>query len=151
MAKADWIIERELALRREPWTLNGPGRLVKVVNSGESRTEIEGYVTTGIHLLGRTAVGIRKALGLNTDHLGVGLRVYKLARFPHLDEYEYDLSAKFPGGLSYYPQSEEEAKYLEGDSRIPQWKIIKGAAIPVLPDFQELTLSDRLMYSWLLT
>jgi hypothetical protein len=148
--KANWIIEKELALRKEPWTLKGPGRLVKVVTEGEERAAASGYITTGGRLLGMTAFEIRRALGLNVDNMKRGVRVYKLARFPYLDEYEYDLTAKYPGGLSYNPQTEEKAKYLEGSERIPQWHILEGATIPVQPDFLELTFGTKFTYEWLL-
>ena len=148
--KADWIIERELALRKEPWTLVGPGRLVKVVNAGTERTAAMGYITTGQSLLGKTALAIRNALGLNAEDIDKGLRIYKLARFPYLDEYEYELTAKYPDGLSHNPQSDKAAKYLEGSDHIPQWTILAGARIPVKPDFLELALSEKFNYDWLL-
>lgn len=148
--KADWVIERELALRREPWTLKGPGRLVKVVDGSQTRESVGGYITTGIHLVGKTALQIRQALGLNTDYHGNGVRIYKLARLPHLDEYEYDLTAKFPGGLSYNPGSDNEAKYPEGSDKIPQWKVLDNQLIAVLPDSLTLHLAQRLSYDWLL-
>ena len=148
--KATWMKETEEATRREAWKLQGPLRLVKVVNAGDIRTEVRGYITTGSSLLGKTGTEIRKSLGLNTGDADKPLRIYKLRRFPFLSEYEYDLTAKYPDGLGFNPQTEEAEKYPEGSDNIHQWYLKKGVAVPVLPDYLDLKLTERFPYEWLM-
>ena len=148
--KAEWMQEMEAATRRESWKLQGPGRLVKVVNAGDIRTEVRRYITTGSSLLGKTGSEIRKSLGLNTADSDKSLRIYKLRRFPHLEEYEYDLTTKYPDGLSFNPQTEEAGKYPEGSDKVHQWYLKKGVVVPVLPEYLDLKLTERFPYIWLM-
>src|SRR5690242_6138174 len=98
----DWQREAHEAVRREMWSLRGPNQIVKVVPSGgPPGSALSGYITLGRFLLNKTPKQIEVALGLPSDYLVHGARIYRFARLPQRSEYEYELTAEFPDGLAY--------------------------------------------------
>ncbi len=145
----DWLADIRDAMRDEPWSLQGPDRLVKVVRMATminvpALSRAVGYVTQERYLLGKMPVEIERALGLPPFSLGRGCRVFRLRRLPLSWEYTYELSAAQPDGLAFDPGVawEARARYVEdqgltevpyyppGDPNIPQWKVT--VAIPLV-------------------
>jgi hypothetical protein len=66
-----------------------------------------------------------------------------------LHEYEYELTAKFPGGLAFNPVH-GDPNYPPGHHAIHQWRIRPGNQIPVDPnDILDLDPLQRFPYAWL--
>ena len=127
----DWKQEARSAVRRENWSLSGPNRIVKVVPlQMPTRSEVDGYITTGQFLVGKRPSQIEHALGLPLNSLCFGARIYRLLRLPMAHEYEYELTAQFPDGLSFNP-AHSDPSYPPGSNKIHQWKIKRGYVIPV--------------------
>jgi hypothetical protein len=144
----DWKDEVQLALRRENWTNAGPRRLIKVVKPGTVLTEARGYIMVGFSIVGLTPKEIAEAGGLPPNDYALGARIYKLARKPAESEVEYDLTAKFPGGLTYV-EGMNDPDYQPGDAALHQWRIREGFSVRVLPDPLDLTPGQRIPYTWL--
>ena len=148
----EWKQEIRAGLRRENWSLVGPNRVVKVV-SRQSATALTagGYITVGSALVGKTPGQLERMLGLPSNYLAQGARIYRFSRLPRLAEYEYDLTTHFPGGLAYNP-AHSDPRYLPGTPRAHQWKIRDGVQIPVdTKNFLDLAPGDKVPYHWLLT
>jgi hypothetical protein len=108
-----------------------------------------GYITLGKFLIGKTPEQIVAALGLKAIEFTNGARIYKFARLPQSSEYEYDLTAQFPGGLAYIPGLSDPS-YPSGSRKILQWKIRTGVQIPVdAIHFLELKPGHAFPSSWL--
>jgi hypothetical protein len=144
----DWKFEIRNALRPEPWSKDGPQRLVKVVNfrtlmNTPDHARAVGYVTQELYLFGKTPTDIERALGLPPFRLRRGCRVFELERLPLRGEYSDELTADTPGGLAFDLGDALEARYRydndksmvevpyypPGDRWIPQWNVT--AAIPL--------------------
>ena len=149
---SDWEREAHEAKRREVWSLRGPNQIVKVLPAGGTPVSaLGGYFTIGRFLLGKTPARIEIALGLRPGDLANGARIYRFARLPELSEYEYELTAAFPGGLAYVA-AHSSPDYPAGSAKIPQWRIKPGARIPVDPkNFLDLNLGEVFPYGWLVT
>lgn len=146
----DWKKEARSAVRRENWSLSGPNRIVKVVPlEMPTRSEVEGYITTGQFLVGKRPSQIERALGLPANYLCLGARIYRFLRLPLSHEYEYELTAEFPGGLAFNP-AHSDPLFPTGSSKIHQWRIKRGCPIPV-DHSTALALhpGDRFPYDWL--
>ena len=135
------------------WSLRGPTQVVKVVprpRAGASpQTEVEGYITLGKYLLGKTPQQIERALGLKSGDLANGARVYRFTRLPQITEYTYELTTHHPDGLAYNP-AHSDPRYPPGSRAIHQWRIKPGAKIPVdTVNFLDLSPTQALPYSWL--
>jgi hypothetical protein len=162
----DWKAEIRDALRKEPWSLTGAQRLVKIVRmrtmmNTPERARAVGYVTQELYLFGKTPYQIERALGLPPLSLLRGCRVFRLERLPMRSEYTDELTADKPGGLAFDPGDalEAKAKYREdetmaevpyyppGASWIPQWDVT--VSIPLIhiidlaPNFGYPRPSDR--------
>lgn len=150
--KDDWIQERRDALRAEKWTIDGPGRLVKITaltptaTGAKPRTEVGGYITIGISIVNKRPLEIAQAAGLYLKDYVNGARIYMLAQLPGPSAVEYDLTAKFPAGLAYV-EGQSSPKYLPGDATIHQWWIRDGIKIPVCKDFVDLLPTDKFTYA----
>lgn len=146
----DWQLQAREAVRRENWSLRGPNQIVKVVPGGGALAfTLGGYITVARYLLNKTPAQIETALGLKHGHLANGARVYRFMRLPQASEYEYELTAEFPDGLAYNP-AHGDASYLPGSRKIHQWRIKRGAQIPVdSVNFLELRPGQPFPYSWL--
>ena len=146
----DWQREAHEAKRREVWSLRGPNQIVKVLPAGGApASALGGYITIGRFLLNKTPTQIEIALGLQHGYLAKGARIYRFARLPELSEYEYELTAEFPGGLAYVP-AHSNPSYPPGTSKIPQWRIKPGAHIPVdSRNFLDLKPGQVFPYPWL--
>jgi hypothetical protein len=153
----EWLTEIRDAKRHEPWTTEGPNRLVKVVRAATlmnvpQRARAVGYVTQEKYLFGKTPTEIERALGLPPFSLGRGCRIFCLQRLPQPSEYSYELSAAHPNGLAFVPADALEArqKYLDdgtlteqpyyppGESHIPQWDVSVAIALIHLRDLPPL-------------
>ena len=145
----NWKKEVDQAKRHEIWTLQGPGRIVKVRCPGPSVADAGGYITLGKYLVGMTPTQIEVSLGLPQDYLKKGADIYKFRRLPLLDEYEYELTADYPNGLFYNPPMSGDEKYKPGSRTIHQWKVREGKAIPVETDYLHLELGQMFSYDWL--
>jgi hypothetical protein len=147
----DWQREAREAVRREMWSLSGPNQIVKVLASGGTvASTLEGYITIGRFLLNKTPAQIELALGLPPRYLAMGARIYRFIRLPQSSEYEYELTAEFPGGLAYNPASSNPS-YPPGSRTIHQWRIRPGIRIPVdSTDFLDLKPGQVFPYAWLL-
>jgi hypothetical protein len=78
-----------------------------------------------------------------------GARIYHLRRLPQTSEYDYELTAEFPGGLAYNPASSDPS-YPPGSRKIHQWKIKDGVQIPVdSTNFLDLKPAQTFPGSWL--
>lgn len=138
------------ATRREGWSLRGPNQIVKVVPaSGPAATQMGGYITVGKYLLNKTPAQIETDLGLPLNYLTSGARIYRFLRLPLVQEYEYDLTTQYPGGLAYNP-AHSDPNYPPGHRAIHQWRIKPGVMIPVDPHYLELKPSDHFPYTWLI-
>ena len=148
----EWEKEIEDALRTEHWSLTGPKQIVKVL-AGLNRSELEigGYITVGSSILGLPPSRLAAALGLPASDFVHGATVYKLARLPNITEYEYELTANYPGGLAYNPAL-HDPKYQPGSAKIHQWRIKRGILIPVRPGSRlELSPGKSVTYDWLMS
>jgi hypothetical protein len=148
----DWQRDVHDSLRRENWSLSGPNRIVKVLpRAGGSATVLGGYITTGSSLLGKTPQEIERALGLKPHYLVSGARIYRFTRLPMTHEYEYELTAVYPGGLAFNPAHSNPA-YPPGSRAVHQWRIRDGIQIPVDPrNFLDLSPGQKFPYDWLPT
>jgi hypothetical protein len=146
----DWQEEAQEAVRREGWTLRGPNQIVKVLPAGGTTASmLGGYITLGRFLLNKTPAQIQTALGLPPFYLDKGARVYRFTRLPQTSEYEYELTAEFPGGLAFNPALSDPA-YPSGSRTIHQWRIKPGVQIPVdSKDVLDLKPGQIFPYSWL--
>lgn len=148
MARRDEVY-REIseARKRENWSLYGPTRLVKVVPLGQTRTHATGYITVAKSIFGMTPQGIESALGLEKGSQESGSRIYRLLRLPLVHEYEYELTARYPGGLAFNPAMSSPL-YESGSSSIHQWRLLEEHSIPVHPgDVVELLPGQIFQYS----
>jgi hypothetical protein len=69
-------------------------------------------------------------------------------RLPLAHEYEYELTARYPGGLAFHPI--HNSVYPEGDAAVHQWKVKDEIQIPVdTRNFLELKPGQRFPYAWL--
>jgi len=145
----DWQRDVRDALRKENWSLSGPNRVVKVLPHGSNAvTALGGYITVVSSLLGKTPQQIESALGLPRGYLATGARIYRFTRLPMAHEYEYELTALYPGGLAFNPAHGNPA-YPPGHRAIHQWRIKQGIQIPVDPDnYQDLSPGQRFPYVW---
>lgn len=150
--RQEWQVEAQEARRREMWTLRGPTQIVKVVAApagGSPATEMGGYITLGKFLLGKTPQQIEQALGLKRDYLKNGARIYRFARLPLAQEYEYELTTLYPDGLAFNP-AHSNPDYPPGSRVIHQWRIKPGANIPVdSKNFLDLLPGEQFPYDWL--
>jgi hypothetical protein len=102
---------------------DSPNCLVKVLPYGSSAASLGGYFTVGNSLLGEGPQEIGHSLGLPRVYLARGATVFRLARLPRLGEYEYELTAKHPGGLAYVPSHSHPAyppaatRFINGELR----------------------------------
>lgn len=103
--KQGWKDEIRTSLQKEDWALGGPKRPVKVIAFDRMLNPplIRGYFTLAKFLLGRMPREIEQILGLKADTLKSGAFVYDFSRLPQISEYEYDLTARYPGGLALTP------------------------------------------------
>lgn len=146
----DWQKDIHDALRRENWSLRGFNKIVKVVTAKANVAHsLGGYITLGKYLISKTPAEIERDLGLKPGYLAEGAKIYSFTRLPQSSEYEYDLTAKFPGGLAFHAGSSHDP-YPEGSPRIHQWKIKPGVQIPVDPaHFLDLKPGQRFPSNWL--
>jgi hypothetical protein len=145
----DWQRDIYEGLRKENWSLRGTKRIVKVVPYGTPATALGGYITVGLSLVGKTPPEIEQALGLTSGYLVGGARIYRFTRLPLSHEYEYELTAFYPGGLAFNPAHSHPA-YPPGSPVIHQWRIRDGIRIPVdVRNFLDLLPSQRFPYDWL--
>ena len=144
--------ERDIhdALRKENWSLSGYNRIVKVLpRGGSAATQLGGYITVGSSLLLKTPQQIEDALGLKKGYLAYGARIYRFTRLPVASEYEYELTALYPGGLAFNP-AHSNPYYPEGSRVVHQWKIKDGVQIPVDPkNFLDLSPGQPFPGDWL--
>jgi hypothetical protein len=91
---------------------------------------VSGYFTLCNYIQMQTPEQLEMSLGLKAGHLATGARLYKFARLPQMSEYEYDLTAKYPGGLSVESQYGDEI-WPEGSNKIHQWRLNKGVTVRV--------------------
>ena len=147
----DWQRDLHEAVRREVWSLRGPNQIVKVVAGGGGAASHQGgYITLGKFLLGKTPQQIEQALGLKSGLPTAGVRIYRFTRLPLVQEYEYELTAHYPGGLAYNP-AHSDRNYLPGNPAIHQWRIGPGVQIPVdSHNFLDLKPGQTFPYNWLL-
>jgi hypothetical protein len=130
--KEAWEREAHEAVKREAWSLSGPNQILKVCAAGGSAaSRLGGYITLRKFLINKNPSQIERALGLPPLWLANGARIYRFLRLPQSSEYEYDLTAAFPGGLAFTSYS--NPSYPPGDRTIHQWKINPGVTIPVDP------------------
>lgn len=131
MGRPEWQVEIDEAVRRENWALAGPNRVIKIVPLSRAPTQVAGgYITVVKFVEGKDPQRIERDLGLPRTFLSSGVRAYGLARLPLAHEYEYDLTAKFPGGLHFNP-AHSDPNYQPGAAQIHQWKIREGIVLPV--------------------
>ena len=146
----DWQQDAHEAVRREMWSLRGPNQIVKVLpGGGTAASMLDGYITLGKFLLNKTPAQIETALGLPHGHLARGARIYHFTRLPRASEYDYELTAEFPGGLAFNP-AYSDPSYPPGSRTIHQWRIKPGVRIPVdSTNFLDLKPGQVFPYSWL--
>lgn len=145
----DWKKNVIDGLRREHWSIRGPTSIVKVLPLTANATSLGGYITLGKYLIAKTPKEIEKVLGLPMEYLADGARIYRFQRLPLQHEYEYELTAKFPGGLHFNP-AHSDFRYPPGDSAIYQWRILDNVAIPVDQSTSlEILPNQRMPYDWL--
>lgn len=144
----EWEREAHEVVRREVWSLRGPNQIVKVLPAGgTAASSMGGYITLGRFLLNKTPGQIEISLGLPHGYLARGAR---FARLPPSSEYEYELTAEFPGGLAYNP-AHSNPSYPPGSRTIHQWKIKPGVQIPVdSTHYLNLKPGEIFPYSWLI-
>ena len=145
--RPEWVSEVAEARRREPWSLYGPNRLVKVVALAEKRTQATGYITMAKSLFRKTPQAIETDLGLEANSQEHGSRIYRLLRLPLAHEYEYELTAHYPDGLAFNPAM-SDSRYPSGSKSVHQWRLLEKHAIPVHPtDVIELLPGQIFQYS----
>jgi hypothetical protein len=146
----DWQREMHDGVRREKWSLRGPDLVVKVIGDpNATATALGGYITVGSSLVGKTPAEIEVALGLPDQHLAKGCAVFRFKRLPMAPEYDYELTAEYPGGLAYNPAHFDE-RYKPGSGAIHQWCIKPGVIIPVDPvRVLRLKPGQPFPYDWL--
>jgi hypothetical protein len=132
------------------WSLRGPNQIVKVIPGDMTVAHtLGGYITLGKYLINKTPTQIEKDLGLKHGYLIHGAKIYRFTRLPQISEYEYDLTANFPGGLAYYAGSSSDP-YPAGSRIIHQWRIRTGVHIPVdSGNFLDLMPGQLFPSSWL--
>ena len=133
--------------RKENWSVAGPNAIVKVLPFSSNAAALDGYITLGKYLLGKTPLQIQHALGLPPTYLMNGAAVFRLARLPRPDEYEYELTTKYPDGLAYNA-AHSSPLYPPGSNTIHQWRVKKGILLPVSKSIQ-LRPGECLPYNWL--
>src|SRR5258708_2842714 len=148
--REDWQIEMDDATKKEEWKPTGFSRPVKVCPA-EKPLEfyLGGYFTLGKYLLGKTPAEIERDLGFPRDFLKHGARLYKFARLPQISEFEYELTAYHPDGLSDQGPFPGKIYYPPGSPKIHQWRMLKGKFIPVDPEYFTVRPGFRLPESWL--
>lgn len=163
MREPSWKQEIREALRRpDPstaWSLEGPNRLVKVVEMERvincpPIARLRGYVTQERYLFGKTPRDIEIALGLKPNILLRGCRVFRLRKLPGSKEYTDEGTADLPGGMAFIAEDafEAEAKfekenqksydrslyargyYPPGSSLIPQWNVTIEIPVSLILD-----------------
>src|SRR5882757_17309 len=146
----DWQRDINEELRRERWSLQGPNRIVKVLPLGAgAAAALGGYITVGSSLVGKTPSEIERALGLKRNYLLAGAKIHRFSRLPMSYEYEYELTAAYPGGLAFNAAHSDPA-YPAGSAAIHQWRIKDGVQIPVdATSYLELRPTERFPYNWL--
>ena len=128
----DWKRDMFEGTRRENWSLRGPNSIVKVMPLGVTPSgSIDGYITVGRSLVGKTPLEIEQALGLKANDLANGARIFRFTRLPMAHEYEYELTTLYPGGLAFNP-AHSNLKYPPGSAKIHQWRILRDTPIPIL-------------------
>jgi hypothetical protein len=138
------------AVRREMWSVRGPNQIVKILPAGgTAASTLEGYITLGRFLLNKTPGQIETALGLPPGYLAMGARIYHFTRLPQASEYEYELTAEFPGGLAYN-SAYSNPSYPPGGRTVHQWRIKPGVQIPVdSTNVLDLKPGQVFPYAWL--
>jgi hypothetical protein len=149
----DWQREIHDGVRREKWSLKGPDMVVKVImDSTAQATALEGYITVGSNLVGKTPEQIRVALGLKElepEDVQNGCSIFRFKRLPMAHEYAYELTAAFPDGLAFNP-AHYDARWKPGSPSIHQWCIKKDMAIPVdTKNVLRLKPGQPFPYDWL--
>lgn len=140
---ADWQVEAWEALKSENWNLNDGRCPVRVTPiEREVFSSVGGYFTLCKCLYLRTPEEIEKGLGFLPGHLATGARIYKFSRLSQISEYEYELTAKYPGGMSH-PWMVKGKIYPEGDNKIDQWRLLAGINVRVQKPF-DLQLGKKL-------
>lgn len=142
----DWEDEVRDALRTEDWALTGPRRLIKVVALPHvAAGSLRGFVGLEKVLIGKTPHQIERTLGLPSNVLRSGCRVYRFKRLPMSHEVDYELDARHPDGLAFDPATLDEARaqrrqapakprvkvYPPGAAHVHQWKLLVD--LPVAP------------------
>lgn len=147
--REDWEIEVQDLMRREAWTLKGGSRPVKVLPGTDGdATALGGFFTLGIYLCAKTPDEIEKALGLPSRFLASGVRIYKFARLPQISEYDYELTAKYPDGMSYTGPG-DAVDYPPGSEKIHQWRLKHKITIRVESNCLRLLPGQRFPCNWL--
>lgn len=107
-----------------------------------------GYITLAKFLLGRTPPQIESGLGLPLRYLAHGAMIYRFLRLPMAHEYDYELTARYPGGLAYNP-AHSNPDYPPGSGGIHQWAIKDGVYLPVdTANVIELGPTNQFPYSY---
>ncbi len=142
----DWADEVRDALRSEDWALSGPKRLIKVVALPHlPASSLTGYVGLEKVLVGKTPHQIERTLGLPSNELRSGCRVYRFKRLPLAHEVDYELTADHPDGLAFNVNALNEARaqrslcsamprikvYPPGARHVHQWRLLVD--VPVAP------------------
>lgn len=120
---------KEGAMRRfRHW---GARNLVKVVNVGEVRPEVQGYIGFMQALAGKTPVQISRMLGLRATDLAGGAMIYRLDRLPHSSEFDVRGYTSLVAGKPLPPgQTQDSAGYRVSDNPALQYEIHADAPIP---------------------
>ncbi len=147
----DWKRDIFEGTRRENWSLRGPASIVKVMPLGATpANSIDGYITVGKYLVGKTPLQIERVLGLKDKDLENGARIFRFTRLPMAHEYEYELTTLYPGGLAFNP-AHSDLRYPPGSAKIHQWRILPDAAIPIdTINFLDLLPNETFPYEWLI-
>jgi hypothetical protein len=141
-----WDRDIRDGIRNEPWNLSGPNRPIKVRPRSAPQVRVaSGYFTLGKFLVGRTPAQIEADLGLKRALLTEGAFIWRFSRPPRISEYEYELTAAFPGGLSFNP-GHSDPDYGPGRGFLHQWSPKPGVNIPVRPRPIELLPGERLFH-----
>jgi hypothetical protein len=126
--RSPWELDIRDALRGENWSLMGPNRIVKVLPLVQPQS-LGGYFTVARFIRRTTPQTIQAALGLEESFLDSGSMICNFTRLPMSHEYEYELTADYPDGLTFTFLS--NPRYLPGSSKIPQWRLKSEISIPV--------------------
>jgi hypothetical protein len=109
----------------------GARNIVKVVNIGEIRPEVQGYIGFMQALAGKTPDEISRMLGLKATDLAGGAMIYRLDRLPHSNEFEVRGYTSLPGGKPLPAgQKQDAAGYRASDNPALQYEIHRDAPIP---------------------